>query len=399
MLQSWISYRGAEQISVEIVRRTQSDFGWRSRLLTGFLDEKRLPHNARDIDYVLPPKTLQTLMRANLLLYLLIAPIALTFMAVKNARSAELVNPQNPPTELAAGVARLIHRRPTVWMCHSLPPVVSWSEARDPLEWLIWQVARSPLGRWSRMQNDAIIAVSKRLATRIKDDSGRSAICVYPPINRLLYEGADRNIGREKLGIASSAPVLIVAGTVAKRKNQLILVEAMPELCQRWPDLQLIIAGDGRGEAALRVRAAQLAIADHVHLVGYVPSAELRHLYAAADLNVAPQWIDEGCTLTPFEALIAGTLSVVARDSGADELIEPWQAGWIWEHDEPLSDAIARALVVVLAGAHQTMLDRGRAGVNAELAYEHHMLRIDEIFRSTMSRSNTSQPNRIGLEP
>ena len=127
-----------------------------------------------------------------------------------------------------------------------------------------------------------------------------------------------------------------------------------------------------------------------------MPSSELRHLYAAADLNVAPYWIDEGCTLTPFEALMAGTLSVVARDSGADELIERWQAGWIWEHSDPVSDTIARGLEIVLGGVHQPMLERGRAGVDAELSYAHYMSRIDEIFRATMARVNTREPNPIG---
>ena len=127
MLQSWIGYRGAEQVSVDIVRHTQSDFGWQSRLLTAYLDEGRLPFDARSIDYVLPPRLLQILMRANLLLYLLIAPLALMLMTIKHAKSADVVNPQNPPTELAAGIARLVYRRPTVWMCHSLPPEITWS--------------------------------------------------------------------------------------------------------------------------------------------------------------------------------------------------------------------------------------------------------------------------------
>jgi glycosyltransferase involved in cell wall biosynthesis len=104
-------------------------------------------------------------------------------------------------------------------------------------------------------------------------------------------------------------------------------------------------------------------------------------VYAAADLNLVPYWRDEGCPAVPFEALIAGTPSLVASDCGADELIARWRAGWIWDHETPIAPAIAAALEAALAGKGRELVSRGRRGVRRELAWSRYVAKVESFFR------------------
>jgi glycosyltransferase involved in cell wall biosynthesis len=383
VLQSWISYRGAEQISAEIARRTAG------RLLTAYVDINRLPPQADAVDYILPPRPLRWLMSQSLVAYLVLAPIVLTVMAVIHARRADVVNPHNAPTEIAAGVARSLHHRPTVWMCHGLPPELSMQESRSLLEWLIWKLARSPIGRWGRRQNDAIIAVSKRLAARVADDTGRSAHVIYPAIQLDFYKDADRANGRQKLGLGSDQPCLVTVGTITRRKDQRRVIEAMPELLKQWPSMVLVIVGTGPAEGECRQLVNELGLTGSVRFERHVPGDRIADHYAAADLHVVPYWRDEGCTLTPLEAMACGTLSLVARDCGADELIEEWNAGWVWDHEVPIAGAIAHGLAEVLSGTQRQAIERGLAGVR-QLSWDHQLAQIEEVFRTAGTRRPAS---------
>jgi len=87
----------------------------------------------------------------------------------------------------------------------------------------------------------------------------------------------------------------------------------------------------------------------------------------------------------PFEALVAGTPSLVASACGADELIARWRAGWIWDHDTAIGPAIAKALAAALAGEGRELVSRGRRAVRRELAWPRYVNTVEKLLRAAAS--------------
>ena len=81
---------------------------------------------------------------------------------------------------------------------------------------------------------------------------------------------------------------LLFVGRLVEKKGLRHLLDAMPVVIARCPDVRLRIAGFGPEEAALRHQTEALGLADHVEFLGPVPQAELPDLYRRATVFVAP---------------------------------------------------------------------------------------------------------------
>ena len=66
-----------------------------------------------------------------------------------------------------------------------------------------------------------------------------------------------------------------------------------------------------------------------VTLLGYKNPIQIRDLYKSCDLVVLPSHKTEGFNLVPFEAGSAGIRSIVIRGSGADEVLEHEEIGFV----------------------------------------------------------------------
>jgi phosphatidylinositol alpha-1,6-mannosyltransferase len=82
-----------------------------------------------------------------------------------------------------------------------------------------------------------------------------------------------------KLGLAGRPSLLTVARLEDPYKGVDTVLRALPAIAERVPDVQYIVAGDGRLRAELELLATQLGCHDRVHFVGRVSDADLAALY------------------------------------------------------------------------------------------------------------------------
>ncbi len=128
-------------------------------------------------------------------------------------------------------------------------------------------------------------------------------------------EAARRSFGMRRFAIAS-------VGHLIERKGHELVVGAMARL----PDAELLIAGAGPEEAALRALAAQLGVADRVTFLGAVPQARLRTLYSGVDCLVLAS-SREGWANVLLEAMACGTPVVASNVWGTPEVVAAPEAG------------------------------------------------------------------------
>jgi phosphatidylinositol alpha-mannosyltransferase len=126
------------------------------------------------------------------------------------------------------------------------------------------------------------------------------------------------------VGSLSSAPrldgyprpgktVLFLGRYEEPRKGMAVLLDALPKVVERFPDLQLLVVGHG-DEDQLLSQAGELA--KHIRLLGQVDDAEKASAMRSADVYCAPNIGGESFGIVLVEAMAAGT-PVVASDLDA----------------------------------------------------------------------------------
>ncbi|MBK1691683.1 glycosyltransferase [Ectothiorhodospira mobilis] len=236
------------------------------------------------------------------------------------------------------------------------------------------------LGRWLRVPHTitlrgTILRISRTrlrrwLATRamqraarvfsVADSLRRTALSMGVPadqvqvvangINLELFQPEDRQACRRRLGIPANARVLITVGTLNERKGFHRVIEQMPALLERYPDLIYLAVGGENPDGdrrRLQELAAALGVAGRVYFVGQQPPDALRYYYSAADLFVLPTRF-EGWANVFLEAAACGLPTVTTRVGGNAEVICSPVLGDL----VPLGDgqALREAIVKALEG-------------------------------------------------
>ena len=160
----------------------------------------------------------------------------------------------------------------------------------------------------------------------------------YTGLDQARFKPRDRLAEKERLGIDGAA--ILCVGALIPRKNQALLIEALPQLA----GVSLLLAGEGEMESEYRALAQLLGVAGRVRFLGSVPHDDLPGLYAAADV-MALVSSSEGLANAWVEALACGTPVIASNVGGALELIRSDDAGRIVAQDVAAIVAATRALL------------------------------------------------------
>jgi len=115
---------------------------------------------------------------------------------------------------------------------------------------------------------------------------------------------------RKEWGIPEGAFVLSYVGRIAKEKNIPFLLELMPYIVKKDPNIYFLIAGDGPIRKDLERYATIMGIEKNIRFLGYIESEQIANVYASSDLFVFSS-LTETQGLVVLEAMAAG-LPVVA---------------------------------------------------------------------------------------
>lgn len=112
----------------------------------------------------------------------------------------------------------------------------------------------------------------------------------HPTYNAFKMKNMGKAEARELLEVGSDSPMLLFFGFVREYKGLKYLLDALPEVKKRIPDIALWVVGDfGDDKDVYLKQIERNGIGDHIRLVeGYVPDQEVEKYFAAADLVVLP---------------------------------------------------------------------------------------------------------------
>jgi len=179
------------------------------------------------------------------------------------------------------------------------------------------------------------------------------------------------------------APVVFTAGRLVSKKGFEYLIDALPALSRSFPGIRLVIAGEGDLQAALAVRARDVAPDGRVLLVGNQSQDEVARLAAAADVIAVPSIRDDagnvdGLPNFALEAMASGTPVVATTAGGLPQAIVHDVTGVLVPERDPA--ALAAAIGALLS--HSPRARAIGAAARERVAREFGWARVAERFES-----------------
>ncbi len=184
----------------------------------------------------------------------------------------------------------------------------------------------------------------------------RPPVVVVPPgvdAGRIVPLGpGEREAARRRFGVPPRAPLVTSVSRLVPRKGMDRLVSAAAALRPSFPDLAVLVAGEGRDAK----RLARLVDAEWapVRLLGGLGEAEKAQLLGASDvfaMACRTRWgglEQEGFGIVFLEAAAAGVVQVAGRSGGAAEAVVDGATGLVVA-DPADPGALAGALRRLLA--------------------------------------------------
>lgn len=173
-----------------------------------------------------------------------------------------------------------------------------------------------------------------------------SRMCLPPDMDLQTYRAEAREALRSHYQVPSSALLMVTMCRLTPVKRLELAVETLIELRRRGREAWLMLCGGDRslpeiGSYAQQLRAIAVGgnVEDYLLVVGDIPPAEVKKTLAAADIHLAPSWIDT-FNYAVVEAALVGTPSIVSPTVGA----APWLGAAAVLVAESTSDAWATAV-------------------------------------------------------
>lgn len=176
-------------------------------------------------------------------------------------------------------LAKFLHKIPILFTCHNVFP-----HERFPFDRFLTKMA---------LKSGSAYIVQSHLdeadLLTIKPNA-KYTVTPHPTYQTFKMQNLSKDAARQLLHVSQQTPMLLFFGFVRKYKGLEYLLDALKEVKQQIPDVQLWIVGDfGEDKDIYLKQINENNISDNTILVeGYIPDREVEKYFAASDLVVLP---------------------------------------------------------------------------------------------------------------
>jgi phosphatidyl-myo-inositol dimannoside synthase len=285
------------------------------------------------------------------------------------------------PTGPAAVLAARKLEVPSIITMHGGDVYVNPEQGYDfPTRWYV-----RPALRWTLCHAGALTAIT--------EDCRQHALRAGAPADRirLVFNGTDLrrfspDENGDRRGPRFGPNMIFACRQLFPRKGIRFLLEAAAQLKPQFPDLKVVLAGDGFERPELARLAETLGLSPDVTFLGWVPNTELPPYYRAAAVSVIPS-LEEGFGIPAAEAM-GCEVPVVASDAGGlPEVVEHGVTGLVVPRGD--STALAQAIGSLLADPERrrTMGQAGRARALRLFDWDRSAEQFEQIYREVGAKA------------
>lgn len=252
---------------------------------------------------------------------------------------------------------------PTAHMLHTLKPkVFRWHIPFD--ESLVPEMWRHSLASYFNAYDVVIVSCKKYLVSLKKFGYLGKSYYIYPYIDQGTYKRPSKSELAEferKFGIREEDRVVLVVARLDPMKGQDRAIKGFSRAARDFPDLKLLIVGDGSFSSSrvgiglskaekwlsqLRKMVRSLGVEDRTVFTGHLTHKELQAAYERCELTMLPSVL-EGFGLVVIESWLYKKPTIVSSKAGVAELIKHGENGLLFGPDDP--DDLANKLSVILS--------------------------------------------------
>jgi len=237
----------------------------------------------------------------------------------------------------------------------------------------VWEPL-SRMRRRSLQHATMVLAPSRATADYLVSLQG-----VKPERVRVLPWGLDPDFETKLFGIADArlpegfpeGRVILTAGrwlATERYKGMDTLIQAMPRLLLRWPDIQLVMVGAGDDREWLVNLTRDSGVQKHVHFLNGISYGELSACYAAAEIFALPSR-GEGFGFVYLEAMARCKPVIGGAHGGAPEVIQDGVTGYLVQHGDTVQLATSIDALLSNPELAREMGARGKERVEKEFRF------------------------------
>jgi glycosyltransferase involved in cell wall biosynthesis len=249
--------------------------------------------------------------------------------------------------------------------------------------------------KWTLTEADAVLTVSALLRDHVLSlGVAPHKIHVFPNgVNTQSFQPgvADLEL-KKRLGLGDG-PVLGFVGGLRPWHGVDALPALLERLVKKFPNVRLVIVGDGPLRGELEVQFRKCGVQQNVCFTGPVAHVEIPAMIRLFDIALAPYAPAEHAfyfsPLKLFEYMACGVAVLAARIGQIPEIIQHNQTGWLYEAGN--AEALASACETLLADS-QTRRRLGAAAaarVRECHTWDRNALRAAELARELIAQRKT----------
>ena len=188
-------------------------------------------------------------------------------------------------------------------------------------------------------RSDRIIVPTPQIWEVVKSYKIRKETDLLPTgVDPRLFTREKSDVEKFRAGLEEKFPelrgkrVLLFAGRISKEKNVAFLLNILPEIVKKHPDVLLLIAGNGPDLYGLKEECETLNVSGHCVFTGYLARKDLALAYAMSDIFVFPSVTDTQGLVT-IEAMLSGIPVVAIGAMGTLEVMGGDNGGFMVKND------------------------------------------------------------------
>lgn len=178
---------------------------------------------------------------------------------------------------------------------------------------------------------------------------------------------------------------LVVTARLVKWKGIDGVIRAIAILKKEFPDVHLLVAGDGPEESNLKELSKELQLIKNVTFLGRISRAETWHIRKKSEVYVLNSSY-EGLPHTALTSFVAEIVVVATDIPGTNEAVYHEKTGLLVKlgSDEELAGSIARLLKD--RELRQRLIEGAKRIVSEKFSWEAHLKTLNEILESISSK-------------
>lgn len=213
---------------------------------------------------------------------------------------------------------------------------------------------------------------------------------IYDGVELPPLPGRDERLqARRRFNLPNSdaCPLLGCVGYLLPEKGQEFLIRALPLLQERYPNVRLLLAGDGPCRTRLEKLARDLGVSPNVQFAGFVD--DIGQVYRALDVFVFPS-LAEPLGSSLLSAMSYGLPAVAVAQGAAPEVIENGRNGFLVDAPDPGAIAAAVSRLLDDSALSAKLGIAARETIEQRFSVDHMVQATIELYRRVCTEAKDS---------